>query len=87
MDKPQIIEQPAERRQIAKVLDFPPALAPFIEWQIVAQQARDLGSHFEARFADDGACTVTLFWSYTGDEVGPLEHPCNCDACLNGDGH
>jgi len=35
----------------------------------VAQTARELGAHFEARRAQDGACTVTMFWSYADDEA------------------
>ena len=69
MNAPTIITTAPEARQIARVLNFLPHLAPYIRWDSVAEQARELGAHFEARYANDGACTVTLFWSYTEDEL------------------
>ena len=64
-----IVTSPAEDRQIAKVLEFPSAYAPYIAWDTIAQTARELGAHFEARQMSDGACTITFFWSYDPDEV------------------
>ena len=55
--------RPAEVRQIARILQFPPDLARHIDFEKIAESARQLGADFEARFARDGACTVTIFWS------------------------
>ena len=59
---PLILTAP-ETRQIARVLQFPPDLARHIDFEKIAESARQLGADFEARFARDGACTVTIFWS------------------------
>jgi hypothetical protein len=66
--EPQIILTPAESRQIARVMPFDARHAPYIDWGAVARTARELGADFEARSADDGAMTITLFWTYTPDE-------------------
>ncbi len=64
-----LLTQPAEKRQIAKVLEFSQKTARHINWDSVAADARELGAHFDARF-QDGACTVTMFWAYQEEEVG-----------------
>jgi hypothetical protein len=70
--RPEITMTAPEGRQIARVLHFPMApmcLAPYINWENIAQTARELGAHFEVRYANDGACTITMFWAYTADEM------------------
>ena len=64
-----LITQPAEQRQIAKVLEFSATTAPHMNWDSIATTARELGAHFEARYALDGACIVTMFWAYKDGEV------------------
>lgn len=64
---PLVITTP-EQRQIARTLEFSRTLAPHIDWNSIAQTARELGAHFEARRTDDGACTVTMFWAYPEGE-------------------
>jgi hypothetical protein len=61
--RPEITMTAPEGRQIARVLHFPMAPMCF------AQTARELGAHFEVRYANDGACTITMFWAYTADEM------------------
>jgi hypothetical protein len=64
----EIVTVPAERHQIARVLEFSETTAWHIDWNSVAKTARELGAHFEARWTDRGACTVTMFWSYADGE-------------------
>jgi hypothetical protein len=71
-DTPTIITAPAEYRQIAKHMAFPPDFARHINWESIAQTARELGAHFEARYSQTGECTITMFWSYTEDELNGL---------------
>jgi hypothetical protein len=63
-----IVTTAPERRQIARVLEFTPQAAKYIDWNAVATAARELGAHFEARHANDGACTITFFWAYADGE-------------------
>ena len=67
--QPTVVTTASEKRQIAKVLEFPADLAPYILWESIATQARELGAHFEARYTDKGACTITMFWAYADGEV------------------
>lgn len=53
------------RHLAADVLEFQPELARHINWDSIATKARELGAHFEVRFNDHGACTITMFWTYT----------------------
>lgn len=55
----------AEQRRIAKLMPFDQNLAPYINWDYIAQSARALGAHIDARYHQDGACTVTLWWEMT----------------------
>ncbi len=41
---------------------FPPDLAPFVDWDRVATQAREIGGHFTALNRRDGSVVVTIFW-------------------------
>jgi hypothetical protein len=66
---PQVITTTPEARQIAKVLHFPPDLAPYIDWESVARQAREMGANFEARFSDNGSADITLFWQAYGVDI------------------
>jgi hypothetical protein len=66
---PVIITVPPQQRQIAKTLPFDPTLALYINWESIAEQAKQLGADFEVRREDNGAVTVTLFWRYL-DEAG-----------------
>jgi hypothetical protein len=52
-----------EQRQIARVLTFAADVVLHIDWNKVAQTARELGAHFEARTTDAGACVITMFWA------------------------
>lgn len=67
--QPNIIQTLPEYRQIARVLEFSPVTAPHINWNSIAETARQLGAHFEARTDNQGACTVTMFWRYEADEL------------------
>jgi hypothetical protein len=64
-----IVDAPTEKRQIARTLVFEPRLAPYIAWDNIAREARELGANFEARTTKDGAVTVLMFWAYSADEV------------------
>ena len=67
--EPQIVTTAPESRQILEVLDFQPMFARHINWDSIAERARECGASFEARWTDRGACMVTLFWAYTADEL------------------
>jgi hypothetical protein len=69
MTTPAIVTQPAEARQIARVLEFDSTTAPHINWDSIATTARQLGAHFEARYGQTGACTITMFWAYTAADL------------------
>jgi hypothetical protein len=57
-----------EFRQVAEVVEFDnPAHVYHINWQSIADKARELGANFEVRFTDKGCCTVTFFWAYRDD--------------------
>jgi hypothetical protein len=51
-----------EPRRAFKVLEFPPDLAAFVNWDSIATQARHVGGHFTAINRRDGSWVVTLFW-------------------------
>ena len=53
-----------ERRQIARTLVFPPHLSAYVDWESIGRTARELGSHFEVRTAEDDSYTITFFWTY-----------------------
>jgi hypothetical protein len=67
--RPEITMTAPEGRQIARVLHFQAPLSNHINWESIAATARELGAHFEVRFANNGDCTVTMFWAYTADEM------------------
>jgi hypothetical protein len=69
---PGLVTTEPERRQIARSLQFDARTAFAIDWNKIAQTARELGAHFEARSANDGAVVVTMFWAYDADEDGAL---------------
>jgi hypothetical protein len=52
---------PAEP-QVAKTLYFPPDLVPYIAWETLGEQMRELACHLKAERHTDGGVTVTLFW-------------------------
>lgn len=64
-----IIRTESEARQIARVMEIDARHAAYIDWNKVATTARQMGAHFEARTAQDGACTVTFFWAYSEAEL------------------
>jgi hypothetical protein len=63
-----IVTTPSERRQIARVIRFGSDIAQLADWAKVAQMARELGAHWEARTHKDDSLTVTMFWSYAEGE-------------------
>ena len=72
-DAPAIITTEPERRQVFRVLTFPANLngvnlAQYANWDRIAEQARELGAHWEVRSEPDGTLTVTMFWAYGPDE-------------------
>ena len=72
-DAPVLITTTPERRQVARVLTFPSNLsgvnlALYVNWERIAEQARELGAHWEVRSEQGGALTVTMFWAYGPDE-------------------
>ncbi len=69
MPEPPTITTFTEHRQTGRVLRFDPTAAPYLDWNQIALTARQMGAHFEARSDPDGACTVTIFWSYTDEEM------------------
>lgn len=58
-----------EPRQIARTFVLAANVIDYVDWNAVAATARQLGGHYEVRFAQDGAATITIFWSYTIDEL------------------
>jgi hypothetical protein len=72
MSTPEIVTTAPEARQIAKVLEFSAFATPHISWDSIARTARELGANFEARFTDQGACTVTMFWAYAAEDVATV---------------
>jgi hypothetical protein len=63
-----VVTHPAEARHIGEVLTFDASVAPHMNWESIARNARELGAHLDARYAPDGACTVTLWWPYANGE-------------------
>ena len=70
MNAPQIVITPAERRQVARVIEFSRDIVLYVDWNRIAETARDLGAHFDCRTSPDGSMTVTLFWTYSPEEAG-----------------
>jgi len=68
MTEPTIITTEPERRQIARVLEFSAQLASHINWESIAQTARELNANFEARRKANDSMGVTIFWAYRDDE-------------------
>jgi len=66
---PLILTTPPELRHVARVLDFSPTTAWHINFESVARLARELRANFDARYAADGACTVTIWWPVTVDDL------------------
>jgi hypothetical protein len=64
-----IITTAAERRQIARVMNFDARVSFAIDWNKIAQTARELNANFEVRANDDASMTVTMFWAYAADEA------------------
>ena len=63
-----IVQTQPERRQIARVLPFTADLAPYINWDQIAQQAREMGADFETRGGMTDSVIVTIFWRYAEQE-------------------
>ena len=66
---PEIITTAAERRQIARVLEFAPRVVQYIDWASVAKTASEMGANWEARWSKDESVTVTMFWAYAEGEA------------------
>jgi hypothetical protein len=58
-----------ETRQIARVLAFEERLVPYIDWNKMAETARQLGSQWEVRATPEHPIVVTFFWVVTTDDV------------------
>lgn len=63
----------AHARHIAKVLAFDAHQAPYIDYNRIAQQARELGAGFDVHYAQHGAATITMFWPLTDAEAADME--------------
>jgi hypothetical protein len=62
--EPIIVTTPPERRQIADTIEFAARFAQHVNWDSIALKARELGSNFDVRSANDGSLTITFFWTY-----------------------
>ena len=58
-----------EPRQIARVLTFDAMQSLYINWDHIAQTARELGAHFEVRTNPPGDIRITMFWAYDETET------------------
>lgn len=52
-----------EARRVCRELVFPEGFAPYIDLNVVAKHAREVGGHFEVLYGEKDSAVVTIFWT------------------------
>jgi hypothetical protein len=59
---------PEQRRQVAKIMTFPAEMAPYVNWQALADARAELNSDMHVVRNPDNSLTVELSWHYSEEE-------------------